>query len=92
MNTNEMKKLTGAKYKMQAISILCERIERRNWKYNGDSASYAGYDFRKDLVHFCITKSVSPGTVSHRRIGVSMDDAIDCITGDIKPEQVTILH
>jgi hypothetical protein len=91
MKASEMKALTGAKNKWIASSMLCDRIKARKWKYLGDEASFAGHDMRKNLVHFCITKSAGIGCCSHRRIALSMEDAIDCISGYINPNEVTIL-
>ena len=83
MNANELKLLTGAKTKMQAINILCQRLEKRTYSYAGYAAKFAGYDDKKDLVHFTQTEATVPGSCWHRRIYLRMDDAIDCITGNL---------
>ena len=91
MKAVEMKALTGAKYWQQAVSILCDRIKKRTWTYNGDEAKFGGYDHRKGLVHFCICKSAGPNCASFRRIGLSMGDALDCLSGTINPNEAEIL-
>ena len=92
MNAKEMKALTGAKSAMQAHSMLCDRIKRRGWTYKGNPASFAGADYRRNLVHFTQTLNISQGACSHRRIGLPMEDAIDCLTGNLDGQQYQILY
>lgn len=82
MRATEIKALTGAKYKAQGIAILCKRIEALHWTRNGREYRFAGYDGRKDLVHFTSTWSV-PGGAGHSRVGLSMADALKPGAGDL---------
>jgi len=91
MNAKELKLLTGEKTKLAAISCLYKRLEGRTWKRDGLDARLAGYDDRKNLIHFCQTKSIGDGGVWHSRIGVSLENAIDCISGNLSGIEYTKL-
>ena len=84
LTSKQMKELTGANTKMEAITILYKRLEARKWSRNGFTVSLAGYDAKNDLVHFCDTR-VIPGFdgVYHERFYLDMETAIDCISGKI---------
>lgn len=83
MTAKELKLLTGAKTKQQAINILYARLERRTWSRNGITVSLAGYDMKKDKVHFTETRSLDGGGIFHTRHYLTLEEAIDCVTGKI---------
>lgn len=83
MDAKEMKLLTGAKTKLAAIGILYARLEKRNWSYAGIPARIAGYDYKKNLVHFTQTESAGENSCWHRRVYFSMADALDCVSGNL---------
>ncbi len=82
MNASEIKRLSGAKSKAAGASILYAQLEQKTWERNGRTYSLAGYDQRKDLVHFTATWSIEGG-VGHRRVGIALADALGSITGDL---------
>lgn len=82
MRATQVKALTGAKYKAQGIAILCKRIEAVTWSRNGREYRFAGYDNKKDLVHFTCTWSV-PGGAGHSRVAISMEEALKPTAGDL---------
>ena len=89
MKAKEIKDLTGAKYKAAGVAILCKQIEAKPWLRNGRAYCFAGYDQRKDLVHFTCTWAV-PGGAGHSRVGISLRDAMNSTTGDLTC--ATVLH
>jgi len=89
MNAKEMKLLTGAKTARLAHGVLCDRIRSRRWTYQGNPAYFAGAD--SHLVHFTQTLAVSPGVCSHIRLGLTMEDSIDCITGNLDGQKCVSL-
>ena len=90
MRASEAKKLTGAKTAKDAVRILYEKLSaQENWHLGDRPFSIAGYDSRKDLVHFTATWSV-PGGAGHRRLGMPLLDDANSSNGDFK--NAPILH
>lgn len=82
MKATEIKALSGKKNLIAGIDVLCKRIEAKEWKREGRVYRFAGYDRRKDTVHFTCTWSV-PGGAAHRRVGITMHQALDSTDGDL---------
>jgi hypothetical protein len=80
-SAQEIKKLTGAKTRMQGEFILYSQLEGKEWFLDGRVCNVAGYDRRKDLVHFTSTWTHEPGIAGHRRVGVPLKIALDNETG-----------
>jgi hypothetical protein len=80
MSASEARQATGAKTLREAVDVLYRQLEARDWTYQGRQARTAGYDRRRDLVHFTCTWSV-PGGAGHRRLGLSLRRAIDQVDG-----------
>lgn len=90
MIASEIKALTGARRRAVGEDILYRQLAARTWMLNGHAAHCAGYDRRKDLVHFCATWGEAPGVVGHRRVGLSLGEALSNETGIL--DAATILH
>lgn len=82
MDAKTIKALSGATNKLAGISVLCSRIEARTWTFNGRAYRFAGYDNRKDLVHFTATWSIEGGC-GHSRVGVPMQLTLDNQNGEL---------
>lgn len=91
MTAKEIKELTGADTRIQGETILYKQLEVRPWFYGGRAAECAGYDRRKDLVHFTVTWSAGPGVAGHRRIGLPLKEALVNQDGVIDPDRAVIL-
>ena len=83
MHAKEIKALTGATALWQGVNILCQQIEEKtHWNRNGQTYRFAGYEHRKDRVHFTATWSAPQG-VRHSRVAISMKDAIESKDGSL---------
>jgi len=89
MHARDIKALTGARTKMAGIAILYRRLGDKTWTRGGRAYQLAGYDARKDLVHFTATWAV-PGGAAHRRVAISLAEALASDSGDL--EHALILH
>lgn len=77
MHAKDIKALTGAKVLWQGVQILCEQIEQKtHWHREGQTYRFAGYQRRKDQVHFTATW-IAPRGVRHTRVAISMKEAIE---------------
>ncbi len=84
MHAKEVKALTGAKLLWEGVNILCEQIKQKtHWNRDGRSYIFAGYEHRKDRVHFTATWSV-PGGAAHRRVAISMKEAVESKDGNLE--------
>lgn len=89
MHAKEIKALTGAPTLWQGVAILCAQIEQKtHWTRDGQTYRYAGYEHRKDRVHFTATWE-TPRGVRHCRVAISMKEAIDSKEGNLT--QATVL-
>jgi hypothetical protein len=88
LTAKEIKQLTGAKTRFEGETALYKQLEDRQWTLSGRTYKVAGYDRRKDLVHFTSTWAVEGGA-GHSRVGVPLKQAIDPRTDLIG---VTVLH
>lgn len=90
MDARTIKTLTGAPNKAQGIAILCKQIEQKIWMWNAREYQFAGYDRRKDLVHFTSTWSAPEGGFGHSRVGLPMQAALSNKTGQL--QDAIVLH
>ena len=81
MKATQLKAMTGAKTRAEAETILYRQFEARRWVYRGHVAQCAGMERRKDRVHFTATWSAGPGVAGHRRVALSMEQAVSNQTG-----------
>ena len=81
MKATHLKALTGAKTRAVGENILCRQFEDRKWVYRGHVARWAGFERRKDRVHFTATWSAGEGGVGHRRVALSLAAAFNNQTG-----------
>ena len=91
MNAKEIKALTGASTRFQGEEKLYKQLVARKWFWAGHEANCAGFDRRKELVHFTATWAVEPGAVGHRRVGLPLKAALNNKDGVIDPDQAVIL-
>lgn len=92
MNAKEIKALTGARTRTQGETILYNQLASRQWFYGGRKAECAGYDRRKDRVHFTVTWAAEAGAVGHRRVGLPLNTALNTTDGLIDPDLAEILY
>lgn len=91
MHANEVKALTGSKHLWQGIQILCKQVEQKtHWNRDGQTYRFAGYEHRKDRVHFTATWAAPQG-VRHSRVAISMKEALDSKNGDLS-QALVLLH
>ena len=89
LTASQIKEMTGCKTRSLGESALYSRLETMNW-FRGDRLyRIAGFDRRKDLVHFTATWSAEGGGVGHSRVGISLKLALEC-DGDLA--QAVVLH
>lgn len=88
LTAKEIKQMTGAKTRFEGETILYKALETREWTLFDRVYKVAGYDRRKDLVHFTSTWAVEGGA-GHSRVGLSLKQAMDP-----RPDLigVTVLH
>jgi hypothetical protein len=73
----ELKKLTAMPTRAQGETALYASLEGRQWHLGDRAYTLAGYDRRKDLVHFTATWPRLGGGVFHSRIGLALRLAVD---------------
>lgn len=89
LTAKEIKALTGAKTKAQGINLLYQGVCTKfaTWKRFccGADREYfpAGYDSKRDLVHFTSWWRTPDGSAGHSRIGLPLKDALASQTGDL---------
>jgi len=89
LSAAEIKQMTGCRTRALGESALYTRLEAQGW-FRGDRVyRAAGFDRRKDLVHFTATGAVEGGGVGHSRVGLPMKLALEC-GGDLA--NASILH
>lgn len=81
MKAQQIKALTGAKTRAAGENILFRQFEARKWVYRGHEARWAGFERRKDRVHFTATWSAGEGVAGHRRVALSLAAAYNNQTG-----------
>lgn len=90
MNAKEIKALSGAKSLWTGIQVLYKQLENRTWEINGRPCSVAGFDYKKDRLHFTSTWSLPEGGCGHRRVCTTLKEALDNKDGIIR--KYLILH
>lgn len=89
LSAAQIKQMTGCKTRALGESALYTRLEAQTW-FRGERAyRTAGFDRRKNLVHFTATWAVEGGGVGHSRVGMPLKLALEC-AGDLA--QAIILH
>lgn len=89
LSAAQIKQMTGCRTRALGESALYTRLEAQSW-FRGDRVyRAAGFDRRKDLVHFTATWAVEGGGVGHSRVGLPMKLALEC-GGDLA--NASILH
>lgn len=89
LSAAQIKEMTGAKTRALGESALYAQLEAQTW-FRGDRAyRTAGFDRRKDLVHFTATWAAEGGGVGHSRLGMPMKLALEC-AGNLA--NATVLH
>lgn len=83
MEAKEIKRLTGAKTKTLGINILYAGFEKRSWHRNGREYHVAGYDCRKDFLHFTACWSLEGGGAGWSRVLLPLKDVILNADGDL---------
>lgn len=76
LTAKDIKAMTGAENRWQGESMLYQQLEARQWRLGDRESQVAGYDRRKDLVHFTATWSAGAGCAGHRRVGVPLKVAL----------------
>lgn len=89
LSAAEIKQMTGCKTGALGESALYSRPEAKTW-FRGERAyRAAGFDRRKNLVHFTATWAVEGGGAGHSRLGMPLKHALEC-AGDLA--QAIVLH
>lgn len=89
LSAAEIKHMTGCKTRALGETALYARLEAQSW-FRGDRVyRTAGFDRRKDLVHFTASWAVAGGGVGHSRLCMPMKLALEC-GGDLA--QAIVLH
>jgi hypothetical protein len=82
LNTREIKLLTGAKSRLEGINLLYEQLGQKQWFRAGKAFELAGFDDKKNLVHFTSTWALDGGGVGHTRIGLPLESSLQS-NGDL---------
>lgn len=88
-SASELKQLTGKATRAQGETALYNALETRQWRRGERQYTVAGYDRRKDLVHFTATWPAPGGGVGHSRVGLALRLAVE---GDGDLAQASVLH
>lgn len=89
LSAAEIKAMTGCKTRALGESALYARLEDKAWRYGDRIYRTAGFDRRKDLVHFTSTWAIEGGGVGHSRLGLPLKLALEC-AGDLA--HALVLH
>lgn len=89
LSAAEIKTMTGCKTRALGESALYTRLESQSWFRGERVYRAAGFDRRKDLVHFTATWAVEGGGVGHSRVGMPLKLALEC---DGNLAQAVVLH
>lgn len=68
----EIKELTGKRTRAEGESAFYATLVQRQWRCGERAYRVAGYDRRKDLVHFTATWVVAGDGVGHSRLGLPL--------------------
>ncbi len=79
----ELKKLTGHKTLTRAITDIALRMQKRTWRLADKIIEWSGINWEKDYVSFALIESAGENAASYRFWRVSIEDALDCITGKL---------
>ena len=96
MTKRELSKLMGTRNAAIASMKLYERLEKRRWRdENGRVFHCSGLSTetrKKEGMYLQLSyiASVEPGVACYRIIRVSLDVAIDCLSGQLSREDYTI--
>lgn len=89
LSAAKIKTLTGCKTRTLGESALYARLEKQTW-FRGDRGYRpAGFDRRKDLVHFTSTWAAQGGGAGHSRLGLPLKLALEC-NGDLAQASVIL--
>lgn len=89
LSAAEAKQMTGCKTRALGETALYARLEAQSW-FRGDRVyRTAGFDRRRNLVHFTSTWAGEGGGVGHSRVGLPLKLALEC-RGDLA--QASVLH
>ena len=89
LSAAQIKQMTGCRTRALGESALYSRLEAQSWFLGDRMYRTAGFDRRKDLVHFTATWAVDGGGVGHSRVGLPMKLALECC-GDMA--HASVLH
>jgi hypothetical protein len=67
----------------EAITLLANRLQRRNWKCNGQPFAWSGINWEKDYVLFFRCWTAGEGLAGYRYLRTPIADAMDCTSGTL---------
>lgn len=76
-DAKEIKTLTGKRTRAEGESALYASLEKRQWRCGERVYGLAGYDRRRDVVHFTATWPAPGGGACHSRLGLPLRAAIE---------------
>lgn len=76
-DAKEIKTLTGKRTRAEGETALYQSLEQRQWRYGDRAYGLAGYDRRRDIVHFTSTWAAPGGGAGHSRLGLPLRAAIE---------------
>jgi|LakMenEpi03Aug12_release.lakeMendotaPanAssembly.Ray.scaffolds.fasta_scaffold1052971_2 hypothetical protein len=79
----ELKTLTNQKSLPRAITDIAIRMQKRTWAIAGKLIQWSGINWEKDYVSFSLIESAGENAASYRFWRVSIEDALDCISGKL---------
>lgn len=83
INAKELKTLTNQSSLPRAITAIAIRMQKRTWKLAGKLVEWSGINWEKDFVLFSLIESAGENSASYRYWRVAIEDAMDCITGNL---------
>ena len=88
LSAAQIKHMTGCATRAQGENALYAQLEAQTWFKGEREYRTAGFDRRKDLIHFTATWAVEGGA-AHSRLGLPLKLALEC-GGDLT--LATVLH
>jgi len=89
ISAKELKMLTGMDTLPRAICDIAERMKRRSWSLGNKALSWSGVNWEKDTVLFLWLANAGENCVAYNYFTTNIADAIDCISGNLNPQEVT---
>lgn len=83
ITAKELKSLTKTDSLPRSLMEIANRLKRRTWTVKGKTVEWSGINWEKDYVSYSLIESSGENSASYRFWRCSIEDAIDCISGNL---------